>query len=472
MRRSTVFAVLFLLTASVPVIQAEKSANGIAFNFSTPGARSLAMGGAFLALADDATAATTNPAGLTNLMVGGPEVAIEFRNWTYTDVTLKNGHFGLAPSDVGIDTLSEPEFGESTSGVNGLSFLSLGYVLPHGVAVALYRHELAHFRAEAESDGFFADLVPSFPLCDGNPLSCRPLRFEGRQVRQDLSITNYGVSAARSVGGKGKWGELSLGLGLSYFTLDSEDRTKFYRSDYFGPDPSDPLNRLPGGYFGPTDFTGDRFDGTFVESGNDAALGFTAGFLWRIGSGERWSLGGVYKNHPSFKTQGRSFDNKGLEERDQRETHGFHVPDIVGLGLAFSTSEGKTKIALDLNRVRYSQRFSDIVRANDIEPFGLTTRDFRLDDASEAHLGLEHVFLAVDSRLVGTFRLGGWWEQAHEPDFLTRPDLKPLFGEKGQDEIHWSGGVGFVVKEDFQIDAAVDISRLVKTVSLSIVKFL
>src|SRR5689334_11394612 len=36
-------------------------------NFSNPGARAQAMGGAFIAIADDASAAVTNPAGLSNL---------------------------------------------------------------------------------------------------------------------------------------------------------------------------------------------------------------------------------------------------------------------------------------------------------------------------------------------------------------------------------------------------------------------
>ena len=40
---------------------------GLTFNFRNPGARSLGMGGAFLGLADDATAAEANPAGLTIL---------------------------------------------------------------------------------------------------------------------------------------------------------------------------------------------------------------------------------------------------------------------------------------------------------------------------------------------------------------------------------------------------------------------
>ena len=47
------------------------------FDFLNPGARSLALGSAFIAVADDATAAFTNPAGLTFLVK--PEVSAEIR---------------------------------------------------------------------------------------------------------------------------------------------------------------------------------------------------------------------------------------------------------------------------------------------------------------------------------------------------------------------------------------------------------
>ena len=47
------------------------------FSFSNPGARSIGFGGAFAALADDATAAFANPAGLVQLV--DPEVSIEGR---------------------------------------------------------------------------------------------------------------------------------------------------------------------------------------------------------------------------------------------------------------------------------------------------------------------------------------------------------------------------------------------------------
>ena len=52
------------------------------FRFNNPGARANALGGAFIGVADDATAAYTNPAGLTVLTQ--PEMSLEFK---YTNNT-------------------------------------------------------------------------------------------------------------------------------------------------------------------------------------------------------------------------------------------------------------------------------------------------------------------------------------------------------------------------------------------------
>ena len=75
-------AVLCALTLTLVVgpLEADAQTNsevnaGIQFDFSLPGARSLSLGGAFVAVADDATAAWGNPAGLTILT--RPEVSAE-----------------------------------------------------------------------------------------------------------------------------------------------------------------------------------------------------------------------------------------------------------------------------------------------------------------------------------------------------------------------------------------------------------
>ena len=70
----------------------------IRFNFVNPGGRALGMGGAFVGIADDATAAAANPAGLTNLVT--PEL---FTEWRHSDVSTSEilGD-GFVPTSIGI----------------------------------------------------------------------------------------------------------------------------------------------------------------------------------------------------------------------------------------------------------------------------------------------------------------------------------------------------------------------------------
>jgi len=68
-RLTVALAIVVTLAAAGPSLAQldDDSSSAIQFNFNPPGARSLGLGGAFLAVADDATAAFTNPAGLVIL---------------------------------------------------------------------------------------------------------------------------------------------------------------------------------------------------------------------------------------------------------------------------------------------------------------------------------------------------------------------------------------------------------------------
>src|SRR5437899_12914531 len=68
-----------------------ESLAGLQFNFGNPGARALGMGGAFIGLADDASAAEANPAGLTILRK--PEVTLEGRNYAEQQVFTISGTY-------------------------------------------------------------------------------------------------------------------------------------------------------------------------------------------------------------------------------------------------------------------------------------------------------------------------------------------------------------------------------------------
>ena len=95
---------------------------GVDFRFNNPGARANAMGGAFIGLADDATAAYTNPAGLT--VMTEAEFSIEYKIGEITT------HFQ--------DLVKKQEFDDT---VSGLSFLSFVYPAENAT-IALFRHQL------------------------------------------------------------------------------------------------------------------------------------------------------------------------------------------------------------------------------------------------------------------------------------------------------------------------------------------
>src|SRR5687768_17014978 len=75
--RQCVFASVALLWPAGPAAAQSSLQVPIQFDFLNPSARSLALGSAFVGLADDATAALVNPAGLTALT--RKEVSLEGR---------------------------------------------------------------------------------------------------------------------------------------------------------------------------------------------------------------------------------------------------------------------------------------------------------------------------------------------------------------------------------------------------------
>ncbi len=71
-------------------------------SFSNPGARSMGLGGAFAALADDATAAFANPAGLVQLTRS--EISAEGRRWSYSTPFTAGGRITGEPTGIGLDS--------------------------------------------------------------------------------------------------------------------------------------------------------------------------------------------------------------------------------------------------------------------------------------------------------------------------------------------------------------------------------
>jgi len=107
-RSSAVVLGIWLL--SLPV-QAQGGPTTLQFSFSNPGARSMGFGGAFIGLADDATAAFANPAGLVQLVRA--EVSLEGRRWSYDTPFTEGGRASGLPTGVGIDDVAGLRIGSS-----------------------------------------------------------------------------------------------------------------------------------------------------------------------------------------------------------------------------------------------------------------------------------------------------------------------------------------------------------------------
>lgn len=414
---------------------AQTGPNTVEFSFSNPGARSMGFGGAFVALADDATAAFANPAGLVQL--NGPEVSIEGRLWSYATPFTEGGRISGPPTGIGLDTTPGLRTGISSDSLSGLSFLSLVY--PKGPAsLAVYRHQLANFKAASMTDGLF-----------GTTPRGEPFRFRDLRTVIELRIVSYGASGAYRLSDN-----FSLGIGVAYFVgkFTSE-------GDIFAP----VTETLPDGFFGHNIY----YPGAATERAlarlDDSSWGVSGGFLWQVE--ERWSLGAVYRQGPSFEL---SVEERAGPALDPIVPEGtllesdpdvpIHFPDVFGLGVAFKSNSGAITATAEWDYVRYSAITDSLVS-------DLVDEDAELDDVNEFHLGFEYAF--VTSAPVLAFRLGAWLDPDHRIRNNRNALTRALF-QSGEDHWHFALGFGLAFQR-FQFDLGIDLSKLRDTASASVI---
>ncbi|MBB5208818.1 OmpP1/FadL family transporter [Chiayiivirga flava] len=453
---------------------------GIPFSFSNPGARSLGMGGAFLGLADDATAAYTNPAGLTGLGLE-QQVSIEGRRQE-VDTPFANGGFAEFGPRGGI---SGVDYGSASDSVNGVSFLS--WVLPReGWSIALYRHELVNYESSYRTNptGFLVDDLEFFLF--------------PYDARTDLEIVNYGVSVGVDVNDV-----IALGAGLSYYDFDIASSTARFAAATAG-NPDDLVS-------------------TQRQNGQDNDIGFNLGVMFRVSP--QFNIGLAYRSAPEFdyratNVAGAAFQRDllgagvftGQTLADKRSR--FEAPDMFGLGFNWRPNDNLS-INLDLNRINYSNLTNSVDTAflnNPGDPLTLTTqidiefdngdgtttvipagtelpdfvasqfqsavaRTVKADDVFEPRLGVEYFF--SEMKYPVSLRAGIWNETRHTLRSKLDPglDANDASGEvranailfsTGHDEVHYSAGFG-IAFPSFQLDFATDQSDMQDIYSVSAV---
>jgi long-chain fatty acid transport protein len=448
-RRWRSLALIGVAVLAAPAAQGQTNsfASAIQLNFSTPGARSLGFGGAFIALADDATAAYVNPAGLTALT--RPEVSIEGRSWSFSHVFTDRGRLLGTPTEPagGFDSIAGLQNGEARNSVSGLSFFSLVYrdKRMKKWTLALYRHELANFRARFDTQGAIIEdstrILPS-----RNNLS--------------LYIVNLGLGAGIHI-----TDGLSMGAGISRYSFSLASSTATFA--------------LEGPFSSPSYDPGSLFTSQLQE-GEHPAFGFNLGLKWQANS--EWRAGATYRSGPRFNFTTRLEPGPmGQGITATAGTARFTVPAVFGLGVAYQPDYAPATLTFDYSRVKYSALTSKLTSIfASVKPEDL--QHFRVDDADELHLGFEYVFNLPEALggLLAT-RVGAW----RDPDHRIRYDgqnltFRSIF-RRGLNETHYSVGVGMArfipwvrpatggTGSHVQLDAAFDYSRLVKTASLSTV---
>jgi len=404
------------------------------FNFSPPGARAAAMGKAFIGLADDTTAAETNPAGLTTLV--SPELSFEYKA---TDTVIKR----FASENSLIDKIPT-DFGGKT---NFPSFISFFYPFKN-IHISLFRHEYLNLKDEFNFERRIVKDFYYFPLSS-------TMNFKG---------ANYGVAIAA------KSGNLSIGLSFKLSTLKAEAET--FREYFF-------YSWTPYGYA--------KGNKTIIDD-TDKDYSFAAGLLYKFN--EKISLGAVYSRSPKFKIKedfgfvltNDRFVSFGYNSETQRfPTEIFiNVPDKFGVGISYHPNESFTFLT-DIVRIQYSQlvdNFKIIFEGKDyIKP-----EDYEIKNATEIHMGAEYVSFIYNYPIA---LRGGLFTSPDNKIRFINPNipiaeaqeqsfLEDLYWNSGEriTEIGFTLGGGIVLQNRFQLDAAFSHSKSINEFTLStVVKF-
>ena len=383
----------------IGMLISEQSRTG--FTVQGVGARAVGRGGAFIAVADDATAVSFNPAGLAQLLK--PEVSVGGRgiqrSVSYEEFATTSQGRVLAVTD-------------SLIGSRHFDPLLLSAIVPLRVGGRNLALQLSAQRAFALGEGDSRDLVETPAAAAGSQGASRLKQ----SIRQSGQIDLYSLAVAYECSQRillgvtyNQWrGRWDLDSGSSKETAGAETHLRFRQS-----------NRLDG-------------------------ENFNLGLIWRWPT---WSLGLVhrtpfrarYSYSTMLETNLKLGGVSGATERDL----GLHWPGSTGLGLAWRLAEGWL-VTGDLERTAWSEAkyFTENRILNGQNFFNLS-RTARVPNATALRLGAEKVWVTAKGVLV-PFRMGF----SREP----QPVVDPVTGEQ---RVLYGVSVGSGIKRGAQtVDVA------------------
>ncbi|HKS24612.1 MAG TPA: outer membrane protein transport protein [Thermoanaerobaculia bacterium] len=456
--RKTFF--LLALTVALPVFAQNtdiESLSGLQFNFGNPGARSLGMGGAFLGLADDASAAEANPAGLTILRK--PEVSIEIRNYVEQQTFTTTGTF---------PDIARTDFNHYSQRVP-ITFASAVYPYKNAT-FGLYYHEALRNQGSGQviptrnafTGAVEAD-VPSFYLAKGGtaPVTRDQCIAINVAAKDDFACLQYTILPFLSaldvtertfgLAGAYKIGNFSFGGTVRYQRFNETAYT-------FRVTPEFNFSSIS------VQATSDiRENSDKAKDVSDVT--FTAGVKWTLN--DRFSAGAVYKQGARYKAPTFAANDETNFEFVKVSDTTFHIPDIFGAGVSVRPIPVLT-VNVDAVRVKYSNLVDNFVSIN--ESIREIDSAYKAPDVTEIHAGAEYFF---STKIPLALRVGWWHDPAHSIEYrgpLSTPDrvAAAILYPRGESQNHRSIGAGLAWPR-FQVDAAYDTSPHYKVASVSMV---
>jgi long-subunit fatty acid transport protein len=403
------------------------------------GARAAGMANAFVAIADDATAASWNPAGLIQLE--RPELSI-VGAWNLVDDAFDAS---LHPEVASYHDIRAEE----------LNYLSFVYPVPFAVAGRPVTLALSYQRKYEFGRKFAFDYSPLASVAGGTILS-QWLRVDYEQ--------EGGLSTITPAVAFGLTNRLSVGASFN-----------FWRTTPFDENQWEQETRIRGlSLFGPVAALSSFYERELYE--DVEGLNFTLGALWNVT--QRWTLGLRYDTDFSadaeYSRRTRSLRATWLDAllptafadpQGAREKRSLHFPDALALGAAWRPNDRFT-ISMDVTRIDWNDFYvkdNRGVRRSLVDgAIPGRTRRGDLDPTYSVRLGAEYVLLPkqpdLELRSLWTLRGGLFVEQEPATGIDTRWTRDR--GD-GKPDTFWgfSAGMGCQLFQRINIDAAYQMRR-------------
>lgn len=330
------------------------------------GARALGMGGAFISIADDATAASWNPAGLIQLEL--PEVSIVGAHTSRSD-------------DYSYESYPDASSDQTISGTN-LNYLSAAMpfeLFNRNMILSLNYQHMYEF--DKKVDLTYEERFQS-------SLAGELIESNRRNYDQEGSLYSISPAFAAQITPR-----LSVGLTVNFWEdllVDNEWKSiiTIERTNSRG------------------EFS-ERIYNQYIDTYGFSGINYHAGFLWNLNS--LITIGGVFKS--PFKAD---IDHR-YERYDMAGdlnlfnwTQSLEMPMSYGIAAAFRVND-VLSFAFDLYHTHWEDYLLKTPSGEEISPVtGMSAHDSDIDPTTQVRLGME--YLKVMEKTVIPFRCGLFYD--------------------------------------------------------------